>query len=314
VRAVPTFESVAALDAALDALRKGVWNLSGASDSHPPDVRGRTLAQDVDQYLMTAAAVADLERLRAQAEAARQSRKDKELRRNLDEAATAVQLQLYRGDLIDEYWREQARFVPNLDLLRGLHSRPGGAVPAAPAIEARQGEMAGLYTAALAVARPDAAEQQRVLGQLDAAGEGVLRLLNDERGSLAQRVSEAEAAAGIAPPQRTRTEPCPAPAVLPALPAGAASPARIDLKGAQNISDYYPPAARRLDLSGAVGVEATIEATGCIGKAAVFRSSGVPELDQAALRWALENPFIPARTAAGPVQATLRFVVRFRMD
>jgi TonB family protein len=53
--------------------------------------------------------------------------------------------------------------------------------------------------------------------------------------------------------------------------------------------------------------------TGCLQKAGIYTSSGVPELDDAAIRWAQQAHFLPAERDHQAVDGTLLFLIRFRM-
>lgn len=83
-----------------------------------------------------------------------------------------------------------------------------------------------------------------------------------------------------------------APALATEQPAAAASMVKAQ-------APDYPPAARRRDQEGTVHVRVRVLASGRAGEVGVQRSSGIPELDQAAVAAVKGSEFRAARDAAG---------------
>jgi TonB family protein len=109
-----------------------------------------------------------------------------------------------------------------------------------------------------------------------------------------------------------RAAPCPPP---PAgiEPSPTANP-KLDLARSQPNDSYFPQRARREERNGRVGVETEVDASGCATRAIVLVSSGEPDIDRAALDWALRGGvFRPARGADGPVAGRVRFWVKFEL-
>ena len=61
-------------------------------------------------------------------------------------------------------------------------------------------------------------------------------------------------------------------------------------------------------------LQVTVSDTGCLERAEVWQSSGVPELDEAALKWTSEGvTFLPAERDQKAVAATAKVPVRFTL-
>lgn len=74
----------------------------------------------------------------------------------------------------------------------------------------------------------------------------------------------------------------------------------------------YPPVARRLDQQGTVVLSITVAADGSVSAAQVATSSGVPELDQAALDWVKSHwRYKPAMQGGVAVPSTTQAAVKF---
>lgn len=128
----------------------------------------------------------------------------------------------------------------------------------------------------------------------------------DAGSSLALRVERDDRLAEL------RTAPCPQP---PAgiEPNSSLNP-KLDMSRSQPTESYFPLRARREDRNGRVGVETEVDASGCATRAVALVSSGEPDIDRAALRWALQGAaFRPAQGADGPIAGRTRFWVRFEI-
>jgi TonB family protein len=76
---------------------------------------------------------------------------------------------------------------------------------------------------------------------------------------------------------------------------------------------YYPPAAKANGVEGAVTLRVSISESGCIQRAEVAGTSGVAELDDAALNLAMAGNYVPAAGAGDKGTAgTMLFRVRFQ--
>jgi protein TonB len=73
----------------------------------------------------------------------------------------------------------------------------------------------------------------------------------------------------------------------------------------------YPQAAREAGIEGTVFIRLRVSTEGELLEAKIERSSGHPILDDAALRWARTQKFIPARIGKTPVESEVIKPVRF---
>lgn len=108
--------------------------------------------------------------------------------------------------------------------------------------------------------------------------------------------------------------PPPAPASPPRPPAVQVGPSRGPSLAEGNAPAAYPLAARRRGLEGTTVVHASIDPTGQVTRAEVARSSGVEEIDAAALDAVRSWRFVPAldRGVAVASEADLPVVFRLR--
>ncbi len=115
----------------------------------------------------------------------------------------------------------------------------------------------------------------------------------------------------------------PGPTVSDALPGGIAgvggsggAPRFIMPRsdGRSHPKPRYPEAARAEGREGTALLKVMILPTGAVGEAVVERSSGHPDLDQAAVDAVMKWTFLPARRGETPVSASIRIPVTFSLD
>src|SRR5262249_24117004 len=92
---------------------------------------------------------------------------------------------------------------------------------------------------------------------------------------------------------------------------GAATPACAEGNAAPD--SFYPDSSRRAEYEGSVTLKAWVSATGCVQQASVYKSSGVAELDDAAMRWSQQARFRPAERDHQAAEGTLLFAVKFQL-
>ena len=105
------------------------------------------------------------------------------------------------------------------------------------------------------------------------------------------------------------------PAAPPPPPEPAPLQAKIDAPPSpvQTIRPFYPAGARQRKEEGDVVLELTISERGRVAAAHVAASCGYPELDDAALRAARKARFVPAKSGASSVAATVRITIAFQL-
>ena len=103
----------------------------------------------------------------------------------------------------------------------------------------------------------------------------------------------------------------PPPPAPPPPPRVAGSPARM--KSAANPDEFYPPGAKRREEQGSPVVQACVGANGrLVREPVVTETSGVPELDGAAVKVAKANRYTPAMEGGTALpESCVKFKVKF---
>jgi TonB family protein len=309
--AVLELDSLQKLDAAVNTLHEASWKLHYVLPNFR-DVRGRTAAEDVDQWLLTPQHEAQLEALRATAQGESDKGDTKAMLATLKTAGELLEPEGYRTAVLEAYWSMQDVFSRHAANLRALAARlpPGPSSTAdlvrSPEIELVATRVAKDLVDAMAA---DSEAARQLEGQRLRDGQGdLLRAYNDLRGRIAEELSKEERDQGTNPEAQPRTTPCP-PAVTRTSGSGKPSIASDN----QAPETFYPDAMRRGYFEGLVIIEASVSATGCAERAGVYQSSGVAALDDAALRWTEQAGFYPSERDHKAVDGVLQFGVKFQM-
>jgi TonB family protein len=151
-------------------------------------------------------------------------------------------------------------------------------------------------------------EQATELERLKNGRHDLLRALNDLRARLAVELSDQDRMQRKLEPV-ARPAPC---AESVVRTSGADKPGLA--QGNQAPESFYPAASRRTEFEGKVTIEAWVSANGCMQKAEVYTSSGVADLDDAAMRWTQQAKFLPAERDHQPVDGSLLFMIRFQLS
>lgn len=302
----PQFSSVQQLDEALDALRQTSWQLHSMFGSLE-DSRGRTAAQDVDRWLLTPAHEAQLKDLRAKAGALSAKGDRRDLIITLNVSTGLVGHEAYMAGMLTTYWSLWSLVAQHMANLQGIAARISPAVPPKDAaLDAMAPSVARDYEEAMAAG--SAAMQAADIERLNNDRRNLLRALNEARTRYAARLSEQQRTQGEEAATYSPDTPCAEPV---RQTSGGAWPGFAEGNAAPD--SFYPDSSRRAEYEGSVSVTASVSAAGCLQKASVYTSSGVPELDEAAIRWTRQARFLPAEHDHQAVDATLRFVVKFKM-
>jgi len=302
----PQFTTAQQLDQAVDALRQTSWQLHSMFGSLK-DLRGQTAAQDVDRWLLTPEHEAQLKDLQAKADALAAKGAKRDLLITLNVATGLVGQESYMAGVITTYWTLWGLVAQHVSNLQGIAARIS---PPAPVKDAAFDTLAASvpkdYEQAMAAtsAGPQASDIERLNNDRN----NLLHALNEARGRYAARLSEQQRTQGEEAIAYPRDTPCPEPVTQTSggkgvgFAAGNAAPDSV-----------YPDSSRRAEYEGSVTVKAWVSAAGCMLKASVYSSSGVTELDQAAIRWTEQARFRPAEHDHQAVDATILFVVKFQM-
>jgi TonB family protein len=306
------FESPQALDAATQELHHGIWELYSGAYFAGTDVRGRTVRDDLDEWVLTPARAQKIAALESQARVQEAGHDQARMRTTLSEAATLFEVETYRVFLLGLYWSWQNRIgahATNFDKLAALLSQDETAA-ARPPLDAEVRTFAGQLTAGIALTDGDLQKQATALQQLEDTAQRVLRAYNDQRAGLALVYGRHEREAHKPPLARVRATPCPE-ATLPA--AGNSQVKVLGSKG--DLEEFYPAAAKHDYFEGSVVVEVAVSAAGCAESAAVYDTSGVQSLDEAAVNYVLTAcRFRPAAVADQAVAASLLMRIKFKLS
>jgi TonB family protein len=299
----PVLESAAQLDGAVDALHRANWQVYAEVERSDPVHRAQL--QELEKLLLTPQHEARLKELasrsRAQGAAAA-------LQAALSAARELLWQENYRCSLVEWRLAFEERFAPHEQSVQRLAdalSAPAREEPAAR-IAAARASLDAEFAAAMSAEPPEA--RTAAIEHLTGSFAAVLAVYNQARGELAAALSSQERVAGTATAAQLREGPCPLGVIrtsgreLPALGADNSAP-----------NSFYPGTSRHAQFEGMVTVEAWVSSSGCMEKAAVYESSGVPELDQAAIRWTEQATFYPAERDHRAVDGTLRVRIRFQL-
>jgi len=310
----PNLDTVQALDTALEELRRASWTLHDTQREHP-DARGPTHAQDVDRWLLTPSTDARLQALRAQAQKQSTAGDRAGVAATLKNAAALVEQERYRAYLLVIWWWLQDAIAQHARNLEALEQRD----PLVETPDERAARHTRIEQAAVGLGEvlPAAMTKDFFVGEFGAlqqtveANDQVLRAYNRERGKLAVAISKRAHDLGTGPAAQARETPCPVVAPAP-LPTGTRGASLAD--GNLPPDALYPRASRRDSFEGVVLVRLWISPSGCVEKAAVDQSSGVADLDAAALTWVLQARFNPAVRDGEPVASQPRVPIAFKLN
>ena len=292
--------SLAQYDQAYRQLRQAVWEYSATSRALGKDFRERTFADDLAASVLIPSTVEKLEALRVVAEQQQVQGSVQEAQKTLRRAMALVDEENGRGQGLFVYWER----VEALTLHRRLWSRLADSAASNPA--SRPAAAQAAQSSRLRVAHEEAKLTTALVAPMtsEETQQHVTQTLaayDAERVTMVAATAEEGVAMG-----RDRAIACP----LPAAHSSGQATASFDL--IPNPDDYYPHESRRLAVDGSVVIRARVDAAGCTRHIEVRYSSGVPELDAAALDFAEQARFFPAEKDGKPIEVQKEFKVTFR--
>jgi TonB family protein len=300
----PPFASAQDLEQAIENLHRLNWKAYG--DLGQCDPAQRQSIEALYRQLLPPASDARLKQLAEQARA--QSAKNDQAgeRQTLAQAHELVTLEASRWSMVELRIALAEVIAAHQDRMQRLAERLAagrGRIPLELVADARA-NLDHAVSDALAVSAPaaQAAALQRVLTD----AQDLINVYNAQRSFLARQLSAQDHGPGTELAAEDRNAPCPPPATKTS---GQERPA-VRIPGG-DLEAFYPPAVKRVSLEGSVIVQVWVSPTGCALKAAVVESSGVDELDEAAIQWAEQAQFLPAESAQRPTAATTRMRVKF---
>lgn len=287
-------------------LRRAIWNTYSWTAAFGRDDRGRSVSDDLNQWVMTPAVRQQLGAFRKSAENQFRKGNEKAARETLDSGNAILLEQTLRLVLVETYWT-QRRY---LERQRALWLQSLNAAPSDVALTSRA-RITPLAAALSHDLSPDLKLEKlnEQIGTLEAA-------YNEERLKLAAIVSDKQVAAGQVIAHRNRDFPCPAPTQSPAgvVTTGKSETSPPHLLSAPASDKFYPNEARRAGIAGKVVLKLALSKEGCMTAAQVIRSSGAPEIDDAAINLAERSSFAPARKRGSPVESDYSVTFAFQLS
>ncbi len=254
----------------------------GVDEAYGKDVRGRLISDDWADYLIS-------------------------LRRHSDGKGTFTETAQAAHNLVHEQWDRRARALcdywqhsassvaHNRDVWRdflAMNSLPE-ATPHDPAtLEAER----RLF---------DAFDQREPGPDWSTLALALSRAYVDERHAAAARLSNRPSAINY----HARESECPA---RVAHGYGGSRPEVADRS--RSLADFYPAELRRGGTEGDVVLSIRVNASGCATHSGIAVSSGIPDLDHAALQWYESASFLPAEQNGRTIDTATLLDVKFRLD
>ncbi len=289
---IPSIRSLQELDADCETLRHSIWDFYDWSRINGEDLRGRTVAQDIADWVMTAATRAQVDALRPGITAGNT--------KAISDANAILTQQTRRLAAIDAYWT----FAWYVKRQRGLWMGWANLLPDSMTHDGRA-RLEVLERAVIDSFNPD----MEAGAQQSSPAHDLLIAYDEERGKLSK---SANAVLGQQQTERSTFErdiPC----------ADTGGPVKVDDSQSRPVKvlhvppleSYYPPETRHAFSSGLVEIRLDIDATGCVLRSTVMSSAGDPLLDAAALRFGEHIELRPAIQDGAPVAISVKLPIRF---
>jgi len=301
---IPTLTTLEQWDVLAEQLRKGVWAVPPTAATLPPDARGRVIPTYVNEWLLTRDAEARLIALRERAQKQADSGDQSGLAASLNEGGLLMYTEAYRTTIVIGYAITRLAAVEHRSLIDQWVQRSGVEQMASARVDPLMLQLADLTWSAMTAPLNDREAMLRSYWDLT---RDIFNAYNEER----VRLSDIMGARDYSNPDRiytrARTTPCPPPV------AGTSGKDEPKAGAVADLEKFYPDVSRNTYIEGRVKLLLVISHTGCMERGYVLGSSGVKELDQAALRWAEESSFLPAERNQQAVAGSMRLAVAFRL-
>jgi len=279
--------AVEQFDAQQRGVESGFRQLLVRQPENEPDFRGRTISQDLDQWVMTSSTRDELQALR---DRALKSTYPNDARQLLASAESLLKQEADRSNGISKYWFGSLpapywrRHWQSLFDANELPAEDPDGMLLDIEGHMRKSLDAGDFSAAAGIAD----ELNSVLAE--SRDRATTRILQTRK---------------TTPTFRPRSSVC-----VPSALTGDRSERPRLIRG-ESVDRFYPAAAISRGEQGAVVLRARIDGSGCARSVAVVVHSGVPSLDDAALAWFETAEFAPAVRGGAPVDSELTWKVRF---
>jgi TonB family protein len=291
-----------------DELRVAVWRSYSTTAALGEDSRGRTVRDDLNDWVMTKDTQDRLLSIRATAERQLRSGNEQAAKETLQSAGALIKDQQRVLSLVNSYWRQ--RIVLNRQ--RDLWMKVLDLSTDADAAQSRV--WIDPLEAALVRDLSPASKQ----ATLTARVEQLKQAYDGERINLAKIVSDRRLAEGKVMEIAERHPPCPPSRTVHVArardDAGALMERPVSITTDMSVDRFYPQDARLNGISGSIELRLTIDSSGCMERAEVVLSSGANELDDAAINLSQLTKYLPALHAGQPVRAVYLRTIAFKSD
>jgi TonB family protein len=281
--------AIAALEADVAKAQKSIADASARASKDETDFRGRTFANDAEQWVLTPQTLAELGEMKARARAAKSAPQAMTV---VALARARLNVELERVKAIVGYWVNSRPAPFWRTQWEQIHVANGVPVPAPdPMLESIEARMRTSLDAGDFVAASEAGKE---------LGPVLIAALDREASQILRTARKPE----FVP----RKSPCPR-GVAPE--AGQSKPQLID---SRPVNEFYPPSAIARGETGSLVLRARVDREGCAKEFAVAVRSAVPALDAAALEWFETARYSPATRGGRAVDAEHTFKVKFVLD
>jgi len=283
--------SVADFDNSLEQMKTRIWNLSSsAGGSDKQDAAGRTLRDDLSDFVLTDTVLDRFAGSRAQIVGQGGSANELHDLQTLAPLGALLMREECKLSAINVYW-DGLRSEP----AHATTFRAEGLLDRLPAArrEAMLKELESLYTG-FKVSRSrmeqDVDECETVTGRLPASiarASDIMGAYSDLRVKLATETDAAVNSGELQALSMHRTASCPSP------PIPAPGSTRPTVRKSPDLGSLYPETAKRLGITGRVKVRLALNSDACVVTVSVAASSGSLQLDKAGLLAGLDMEFAP---------------------
>jgi len=302
-QAGPPESSTAPLNAKLSTLRDAIWILYAWSSATGRDDRGRTIADDLRQYVLSATTMANLRSLCPATDARRDIDCDAPGPEQHAQAQRILSEEQERLGFIYSYWGDWWTVANHRRLWRRILDRKGPAQLNTPKplaeMVAQQEALSHTFASQMDPAKFDQEALKTVF-------EALIAEYNRDRVALAQAIGRTQTGRPLT--GRDRIRPCPAQA-----PSTSGKPTPKLIKSVAPAT-LYPVSERRSQIEGKVTVLLDIDAAGCVRRAELQQDSGSDGLNEAALDGSELIEYLPAEKDGRAVASSVKLEWVFRLE
>jgi TonB family protein len=280
-------DALARFDAEYQTAERELKNVGNLNYARMPDMRGRTMVDDLDQWVFTPQTRSTVRGLRERAAQSGAGARLEEARQLLRaEAERRVAIQNYWRRFPAPFWREHWR---RFAAANGMPS-----LPPPPALLTASQQLVAQLDAGEFTRAADLGAPRLVIALRDSIRKTIPDMMKSRR---SQNLSFLE-----------RSTPC------GAAIAADASRRAPKVFGGPPVESFYPKVSQDRGEEGTVVLRLRISDKGCVRAGAVVVHSGFEELDSAALRWMETAQYSPGFADGRAVAGEASIKVVFRLE